>query len=125
MLRLTFSENGPSDCGGPEPIMKNVDNEDVSDVSNLIEPRHVEERRASRRVSRSLDVDDLERISCKVALTLREAAVLGLGSERVLRQMVVDGLIKKAVLPFGVGQSRPRYRLLREVLIKELKEAKR
>lgn len=87
--------------------------------------QRVEGRRIARRTSRLPDVDDLERLGCKVALTLREASALGLGSERVLRQMVVDGLIKKAVLPLGVGQSRRRYRLLREVLIKELKEARR
>lgn len=50
------------------------------------------------------------------ALTLPEAAALGYGSERTLRQMIRTGRLKRAVLPVG----KRGVRLLRKVLIEEL-----
>lgn len=53
----------------------------------------------------------------KDALTLPEAAALGYGSERTLRQMMRTGRIKRAVLHVG----RRGVRLLRIVLAEELR----
>jgi len=63
-----------------------------------------------------------DNLGAKLAVTIREAALLGLGSQRQLRQWVADGVIQKAVIRSGVGTKRRRVRLLLQVLIEELKE---
>lgn len=50
------------------------------------------------------------------ALTLSEAAALGYGSERLLRQMIADGRLKRCVLRIG----RRGVRVLRTKLADEL-----
>lgn len=62
--------------------------------------------------------------AAKLAVTPQEAAALGLGSVRELRQKVMDGLLKKSVLWTGRGKERRRYRFLLSELIRELKEVK-
>lgn len=52
------------------------------------------------------------------ALTLKEAAVLGFGSERVLRGMIAADQLKRCVMRIGVRG----IRLLRRELIEELRE---
>ena len=52
------------------------------------------------------------------ALTLAEAAALGYGCERVLREMIRTGRLNRCVLGVGVRG----VRLLRAVLIEELRE---
>jgi hypothetical protein len=56
-------------------------------------------------------------IEHKEVLTLREAKELGYGCERTLRGMIQDGRLKQCVLRVG----RKGYRLLRAVLIEELR----
>jgi hypothetical protein len=51
------------------------------------------------------------------ALTLPEAAALGFGSVRVLRQMIATGQLKRCVMRIGVRG----IRLLRRELIEELR----
>lgn len=63
-----------------------------------------------------------DNLGAKLAVTIREAALLGLGSQRQLRQWVADGVIQKAVIRSGVGTKRRKVRLLLQVLIEELKE---
>jgi hypothetical protein len=62
-----------------------------------------------------------DNLGAKLAVTIREAALLGLGSQRQLRQWVADGVLKKAVIRSGVGTKRRKVRLLLQVLIQELK----
>lgn len=50
------------------------------------------------------------------ALTLKEAAALGYGCERVLREMICTGRLKRCVLRVG----RRGVRLLRAELVEEL-----
>jgi hypothetical protein len=52
------------------------------------------------------------------ALTLPEAAALGYGSVRVLRQMIATAQLKRCVIRIGVRG----IRLLRSELIEELRE---
>ena len=52
------------------------------------------------------------------ALTYREAAMLGYGSERTLRQMIRIGWLKRCVLPNG----KRGVRLHRTTLLEELQE---
>lgn len=52
------------------------------------------------------------------ALTLPEAAALGYGSERVLREMIATGQLKRCVMRIGVRG----VRLLRRELVDELRE---
>lgn len=52
------------------------------------------------------------------ALTLKEAAMLGFGSERVLREMIATGQIKRSVMRIGARG----VRLLRRELVDELRE---
>ena len=85
--------------------------EDVCDaVPEVNEQPHVRTSKA-----------ELELLAAKLALTIREAALLGLGSERQLRQLIRDGVIRKAVLRTGHGSRRKKVRLAKDLLVEELR----
>jgi hypothetical protein len=71
--------------------------------------------------SQPISKAELELLASKVAVTIREAALLGIGSERQLRQLIRDGVINKAVLRTGHGSRRRRVRLNKDLLLQELR----
>lgn len=71
--------------------------------------------------SHSSAKSELDALASKVALTIREAALLGIGSERQLRQLIRDGVIKKSLLRTGHGSRRRKVRLAKDLLLEELR----
>lgn len=71
--------------------------------------------------AQTVSKSELDILSSKVALTIREAALLGIGSERQLRQLIRDGVIVRAVLRTGHGTRRRKVRLAKDLLLEELR----
>lgn len=90
--------------------MKTKDTIEESDVPSANDGR-----------SQSVSKSELDALASKVALTIREAALLGIGSERQLRQLIRDGVIKKSLLRTGHGSKRRKVRLAKDLLLEELR----
>lgn len=91
------------------------------DKKTVVEDVNDETPATNGRSHEGITRPDLEILAAKVALTIREAALLGIGSERQLRQLIRDGVVRRAVLRTGRGSQRQKVRLAKDLLLEELR----